>query len=63
MLIGMAKRAGKAKWIYDRLMRIKDAVLDNVEPEPWMCYREHAPAGWWCSRERGHSGPCAARRM
>jgi hypothetical protein len=20
------------------------------------------PAGWWCSRERGHDGPCAARR-
>lgn len=20
------------------------------------------PAGWWCSRERGHEGPCAARQ-
>lgn len=19
------------------------------------------PVGWWCSRERGHDGPCAAR--
>lgn len=19
------------------------------------------PAGWWCSREPGHDGPCAAR--
>lgn len=19
------------------------------------------PAGWWCSREAGHDGPCAAR--
>lgn len=22
---------------------------------------EIPPAGWWCSRERGHEGPCAAR--
>ena len=20
------------------------------------------PKGWWCSREAGHEGPCAARR-
>lgn len=20
------------------------------------------PQGWWCSREKGHEGPCAARR-
>lgn len=19
------------------------------------------PAGWWCSRDKGHGGPCAAR--
>ena len=21
------------------------------------------PQGWWCSREQGHEGPCAARRF
>lgn len=21
---------------------------------------ERAPRGWWCSRDRGHDGPCAA---
>jgi len=20
------------------------------------------PVGWWCSRDAGHEGPCAARR-
>lgn len=20
------------------------------------------PEGWWCSREKGHDGPCAARQ-
>lgn len=22
---------------------------------------EKPPAGWWCSRSKGHAGPCAAR--
>jgi hypothetical protein len=21
------------------------------------------PEGWWCSREKGHDGPCAAREV
>lgn len=21
------------------------------------------PRGWWCSRRKGHDGPCAARRV
>lgn len=21
------------------------------------------PEGWWCSREKGHPGPCAAREV
>jgi hypothetical protein len=24
---------------------------------------EVPPPGWWCSREPGHKGPCAARRV
>lgn len=28
-------------------------------PPPPRCMRP--PPGWWCSREPGHSGPCAAR--
>lgn len=27
------------------------------------CGIAKAPEGWWCSRELGHSGPCAARRV
>lgn len=23
---------------------------------------DHPPSGWWCGREPGHDGPCAARR-
>ena len=29
-------------------------------PGPSEC--DLPPAGWWCSREHGHDGPCAARR-
>lgn len=25
-----------------------------------LCGNDIAPAGWWCSREKGHEGPCAA---
>jgi hypothetical protein len=25
-----------------------------------VCGRTIAPKGWWCSRKRGHEGPCAA---
>lgn len=31
----------------------------DVNPGSDMC--EIPPAGWWCSREKGHDGPCAAR--
>ena len=24
------------------------------------CDRDRAPAGWFCTRAKGHSGPCAA---
>lgn len=29
-------------------------------PRVFACYLP--PKGWWCSRRRNHSGPCAARR-
>lgn len=25
------------------------------------CNKPEIPEGWWCSREPGHDGPCAAR--
>lgn len=25
------------------------------------CGTDHEWAGWWCSRDRGHPGPCALR--
>jgi len=28
-----------------------------------LCGISVAPEGWWCSREMGHDGPCAARRI
>ena len=31
------------------------------EPDPVTDECDKPPAGWWCSRERGHNGPCAAR--
>ena len=37
-----------------RLMRWLDGP-----PMPQQC--DKPPAGWWCSRAAGHSGPCAAR--
>lgn len=33
-------------------------VLPNVAPR---C--ELAPPGWWCTRNRGHEGPCAAQQL
>lgn len=27
------------------------------------CGEAKAPAGWWCTRDSGHDGPCAARQM
>ena len=30
-------------------------------PGTTICGTFKAPAGWWCSREIGHEGPCAAR--
>lgn len=32
-----------------------------VREEPEKCLGSRAPLGWWCSRDRDHPGPCAAR--
>jgi hypothetical protein len=32
-------------------------MVENTDIPP--C--EYPPDGWWCSRRRGHDGPCAAR--
>ncbi len=33
--------------------------LDEAQaPEPASC--DLAPAGWYCTRQKGHDGPCAA---
>lgn len=34
-------------------------VADSLIEVAHRC--ERAPRGWWCSREAGHDGPCAAR--
>jgi hypothetical protein len=39
---------------------VKLVALVAVEPPDLGC--RVPPAGWWCSREPGHSGPCAARQ-
>ena len=52
----------------DILQLIEEAgvALANAELQ---CGQKHAarcslpPAGWWCSRDKGHDGPCAARRV
>ena len=38
--------------------RIKYPLITiRVEPA---CAQDKAPAGWWCTRDQGHDGPCAA---
>lgn len=32
-----------------------------LQGEPPICGTAIPPLGWWCSREAGHRGPCAAR--
>lgn len=35
--------------------------MSAAAPEAAGC--EVPPDGWWCSREAGHAGPCAARAI
>lgn len=44
--------------------------IDSIYPEQRKLAREAMdrgcrvpPEGWWCSREKGHGGPCAARSI
>lgn len=39
----------------------RDAAEDSPLPPDLGC--PLPPPGWWCSREPGHDGPCAARRV
>lgn len=34
-------------------------ILKSKSQMPELC--RQPPVGWWCSREAGHKGPCAAR--
>lgn len=43
-----------------KLKRLEAAATDPGAPVDQGC--KVPPAGWWCSREPGHDGPCAARR-
>ena len=43
-----------------RTLRMLDAFAAEENPPAWQgC--EVPPDGWWCSREKGHTPPCAAR--
>lgn len=45
--------------LYDKIVAKLDEVRKEYEPKDQGC--TVPPAGWWCSREKGHEGPCAAR--
>ena len=36
-------------------------TIGCIEPHVGACVL--LPVGWWCSRTKGHEGPCAARRV
>lgn len=38
-----------------------DGLLCACTPERTAC--RLPPEGWWCSRDAGHEGPCAARAL
>lgn len=39
---------------------VHQVLTDNSGREGWSCGTTKSPAGWFCTRELGHSGPCAA---
>jgi len=51
----MSKKKKKKKY---PLVMAMDGRM--VEPR---CYQDKAPEGWYCSRKKGHEGPCAAHEM
>ena len=38
-------------------------MVDQWEKWGGMDRCSRPPPGWWCSREQGHEGPCAAREV
>jgi hypothetical protein len=45
--------------LMDSLAHGRSVKLD-VEHNYAQCGQSVAPPGWWCQREKGHDGPCAA---
>lgn len=47
---------------------VTEGLRQNCHRGTVGCYLDHPdachlpPVGWWCSRQPGHDGPCAARR-
>lgn len=48
-------RAWRVWWQSYVVPKVADSLIEVAQ----RC--ERAPKGWWCSREEGHDGPCAAR--
>lgn len=46
-----------------KLPPIQLNTTEEIDPPrtPDLCDTDIAPPGWWCSRKKGHDGPCAAR--
>jgi hypothetical protein len=53
--------AARITSLYAKLDAMMEPCTDPDEPPNLGC--DLAPAGWWCSREPGHEGPCAAREI
>lgn len=52
---------------FNRLTEVRVRHVRSVEYDDMQKYRDQGctkpPAGWWCSREPSHDGPCAARQI
>lgn len=48
------------KGMLDAVRRRKGFEPMPDSPTPAVCGNDIVPHGWWCSRKKGHEGPCAA---